>query len=85
MGTVLAILKAIPILDSWFQQLAVLYFQQRLASMKAENKEAIRKAIYEHDQRGIEVAIGSDTAGKASGDIGAVIVDGPPPNILPKP
>lgn len=46
--------------------------------MKKEGREAIRKSLDEHDQRNIEKIIGSPTAGKPSGDPGAVVVDKPP-------
>jgi hypothetical protein len=78
---ILGLLQAIPILDRWFQQIAVAYARIRLDQMKKENLDAIRKAIEEHDQRNLETVIGSPTAGKPSGDPGAVIVDRPPPNV----
>lgn len=80
MGGIIALLKAIPIIDGWFQQLVAAYTASQIASMKKENRDAIRKAIIEHDQRGLEEAIGNPNPGEASGDSGAVIVDAPPPN-----
>lgn len=82
MATFLAILKAIPILDSWFQSLMAFYIQTTIASMKQENLNAIKTAIQSHDQRPIETALGSSTAGKLSGDAGATVIDTPPPNVL---
>ena len=79
-GIILAALKAIPVLDSWFQALVVAYTAARIASMKKENRESIRKAILEHDQRDLEGAIGNPHPGEASGDSGAEIVEAPPPN-----
>lgn len=81
---VLGALNAIPILDSWFQTLVSAYVQSRIASMKQENLDAIRIAIQNHDQRPIENAIDSPTAGKVSGDAGAIVVDGASIG-LPKP
>lgn len=83
-AAILALLKAIPILDAWFQTLSAAYVQDRIASMEKENLDAIREAIQSHDQRALEKAIGSPTAGQASGDAGAVIVDGSDIG-LPKP
>lgn len=71
---ILGLIKAIPILDSWFQQLTALYVEQKLASMRTENREAIRKAVYEHDQRPAEVALGNLHPGEPSGVPGSVIV-----------
>jgi hypothetical protein len=79
--TILGILKAIPILDSWFQNLMVAYTKSKIDSMKKENRDAIREDIQNHDQRELEKAIGSPTAGLPSGDPGAVILPGPPPGL----
>lgn len=82
---VLGIIKAIPIVDGWFQELMVAYFDVSVGFMKKENRDAVQKSIVDHDQRPLETVIGSQTAGKPSGDAGTVIVDGPPPNVgLPK-
>lgn len=74
-GTILAILNAIPILDSWFQQLTAAYAQAAIGRMKAENREAIRAALAAHDQREIEKTIGSPKAGEPSGIPGTEIRD----------
>lgn len=79
---ILGILKAIPILDGWFQSFSAAYVQSRIASLTKENSDAIRKAFQEHDQRDAEKAIGSPNPGEASGQDGAEIVDAPPPNIV---
>lgn len=81
---ILAILKALPILDAWFQKLSAAYVQSQIASMEKENVDAIRTAIEKHDQRPLEKAIDSPTAGQVSGDAGAVVVDGDSIG-LPKP
>jgi hypothetical protein len=80
-SAILALLKAIPILDSWFQQFFAAYAEHEIANMKAENRDSIRKALAEHDQRDLEKAIGNPNPGEASGDSGVEIVDGPPPNV----
>lgn len=85
MGTaisiILGILKVIPILDAWFQALSKAYIEDRIAGMKKENRDAIRKAINEHDQRDLEKAVGNPNPGEASGDAGAQIIDNRPPGI----
>lgn len=83
-AAILAILKALPILDAWFQKLSAAYVQNRIASIDKENVDAIRTAIESHDQRALEKAIDSPTAGKVSGDAGAVVIDGSSIG-LPKP
>lgn len=82
-AAILAIAKAIPVIDTWIEQLSAAYVASRLATMKKENSDAIRKALVDHDQRDLEKAIGSPNAGQKSGDSGAVITDKPPPNVLP--
>ena len=66
-GGVVAFIKAIPIIDSWFQKLAAAYVAAQIASMKDADRAAIRKAISEFDQREIEKQLGSSTAGKPTG------------------
>lgn len=78
MTTILALIKAIPIIDQWVQQLIAAYVGARIASMQKDNLDAIRKAIQDHDQRDLENAIGSPTAGKPSGDAGSVVIDDTP-------
>lgn len=75
---ILGIVKAIPIVDSWFQQFFVYYFNSQIDKMKEENRLAIAKVINEKDQRDLEKALGSKKAGEASGDPDAVIVDSLP-------
>lgn len=70
-----AIFKAIPVLKGFWDEMVTAYINSQIATMKKENREAIRKAIYEQDQRDIESAIGSPTAGEQSGLPGAVVVD----------
>lgn len=81
-ATVLSLIKAFSALDSLFQLLMVAYTQSQIASMKAENLAAVRKAIADHDQRDAEKAIGNPTPGGASGEDGATIIDRPPPNVI---
>ena len=74
----LAIFKAIPALEKWFQDLSALYIASRIESMKQENREAIKKAIEAQDQRDLERAIGSPKAGEHSGLPGTEIRDSLP-------
>ena len=85
MGTaislILAIAKAVPIINLWIEQLSSAYMVSRMASLKKENLEALRKALNEHDQRDLEKAIGNPHSGEASGDAGSVIINQPPPGV----
>lgn len=81
MGWVLAILKAIaviPVLVATFDEFVAWYVESRIAKMKVENREAIKKAIETNDQRPVENVIGSPSAGEPSGIPGSTIVDQPP-------
>lgn len=64
---IVGLIKAIPVFDSWFQQLAALYVQSAIHSMQKENVDALRKAINEKDQRDLEKAIGNPNHGAPSG------------------
>ncbi len=78
MSTLIALIKALPVLKSFFDQLVAYYVSHEIAKMKEENKAAIRKAILDHDQRGIEEKLGSDRAGELSGVPGTEIRDSLP-------
>ena len=73
--TIIAIIKAIPAIKSFWDELVSMYIAQEIEQMKAENKVAIKEAIYENDQRDLEKAIGSGKAGEASGVPDIVVVD----------
>jgi len=75
---IIGIVKAVPIIDKWLEQLMHAYFLYKVSIMEKENVEAIRKLIEERDQRDFEKAIGSKKPGEPSGDDGAVIIDRPP-------
>ncbi len=64
--TLILILKTIPLLKGWFDDLVAAYIQAEIASIHQENTEAIKKAFDEHDQRHIEELLGSG-AGEHSG------------------
>lgn len=74
-ATIIAIIKAIPILQKWFEQLFALYINAQIDFMKADNVKAIRKAIDDKDQRDIERALQSTIAGKRSSEVSSVIID----------
>lgn len=71
----LALARAVPVIDGWLELLVVAYTKARAARMKKENREAVRKALEELDQRPIEEAMGHPSPGAPSGVPGAVIVD----------
>lgn len=74
-ASILAVAKAIPVLDSWLQQLVVAYTKARIKSMTAENIAAIRAVMDSQDQRPAETALGSPHAGEPSGLNGTEIRD----------
>jgi len=72
---IVGIVKAIPIIDSWFQQFMKFYVETQIANMKQENIEAIRKALLDHDQRPIEKALGVANPGELSLNPNTRVVD----------
>lgn len=64
---IIAILKAFPVVRD-----AV--FNEQIKDMKRENRDALRKAIEQQDQRDLEIAMGSTKPGKPSGIPGTEIV-----------
>lgn len=80
-GFLTALFKAFPFLKEWFDELLVAYVNHSIDTMKDENRKALGKALNGRDQRDLEKAIGSPTAGKPSGDPGTIISDRPPPNV----
>lgn len=77
------IVKAIPVIDKWIQQFIVYYTNKKIDEMERENVAALKKAIYEYDQRDLEKAIGNPNAGEESHAPGSEIVDDLPG--VPKP
>lgn len=77
-STVIAVIKVIPAIKSWFESLIAAYVAAEIAAMKKENREAIRRAFDEHDQRPLEFAIGNPNAGEHSGIEGTEIRDSLP-------
>lgn len=72
---IISISKAVPIVNNWIQELIVAFTNQRIDSMSKENRESIKKAIEQKDQRDLEKAMGSINAGELSGIPGTVVVD----------
>lgn len=62
--TIIAIIKIIPIIDSWVKLLIAAYVKHEIEQQNEEFKLAIQKLFEEGDQRDLEKAIGSDNAGK---------------------
>ncbi len=83
-GFILAIIKAVPSLKSWWDQLVALYVADQLDKFQKADRDAIRKAVYEHDQRDLEGQIGNINPGKPSGLPGTHIVDSLP-GVVPNP
>ena len=77
----LALLKAVPAIKDLFDRFMVWYTEREIASMRKDNAHALIKVVKEHDQRELEKAIGNILPGKPSGDAGARIQPGPPPNV----
>ena len=61
-ATILAVLKALPILDSWFRDLVSAYSAWKIAAHDAAFVDGMRTLIADHDQRKLE-----DAAGMGSG------------------
>lgn len=70
-SAVIGVINLIPTVQGWVESFVAYYVEKQRAQMRAENLAAIRKAINEHDQRGIEEALGNPNAGEPSG-IGGV-------------
>lgn len=83
-SSIVALARAFPTVDKWLTELEKALGQARLGIWKKENKGDVDKIRTQHDQIDAEKDLGSPTAGKLSGDAGAVVVDAPPPNIVSK-
>jgi hypothetical protein len=66
-SALLAVIQLIPTVEGWVQSFIAFYVVQQINSMKAENRDAIKKAFDEKDQRDLEKAIGNPAAGEPSG------------------
>lgn len=70
-----AIFKAIPSLKAWWDSLVTLYIELKIKEMRKENRDSIKKAIHEQDQREIEATIGYSQVGELSGVPNSDVVD----------
>lgn len=75
-SAILALLQAIPTLNSWFQNLALAWAAKQLADHNSDFAAAHLALIKQNDQTLLEQAIGSVNAGK-SGTDQSDIVDRP--------
>jgi hypothetical protein len=76
-SAIVSLIKAIPIINGWFEKIAEYWYEQRIIAMKKELADAIEKAR-QGDQRDLEKYIGSPRAGKPSGLPGSELVDSLP-------
>lgn len=83
-STLLAIVKAIPILKEWVDSFVSMYKKHEEETMRKEDSEAVRKAINERDQRDLERQLGNPVPGEESHLPGTELRDSLP-NVLPKP
>jgi hypothetical protein len=81
---IFAIIKAIPAVKSWWDQLVTFYVNKELENFKEADRAALRKAIHEQDQRDLEKQLGNPNAGEPSNAPGSVIV-GELPNVVQRP
>jgi hypothetical protein len=84
-SAVLAVLRSAPALAglalkfiSAVENFVTWFINNRIDQMAKENRDAIKKAVVDQDQRDLEKAIGSPTAGEPSGIPGTVIRDALP-------
>lgn len=73
LSAIVALIKAIPIADKWAERLFVAYKAYQRDRTLKDNREAIRAAIEDNDQRKLEEVIGNPHPGTPSGDPGVVV------------
>lgn len=64
---ILALLNAVPKLKELWDEALVLYIKNEIKKMREKDIQAIRKAVFEHDQRDLEKQLFGDSSGKTSG------------------
>ena len=69
----LAIAKAVPVVDKWIQSFVAFYVGRRIDAMDAAIVGGIKKAITDKDQRDLEKAIGNPDAGEPTNYPGTII------------
>ena len=72
------IFKAIPSLERWWDDFMTMYFTLKVSEMRKENRDSIKKAIHEQDQRELETTIGYSQMGELSGVPSSDVVDALP-------
>lgn len=60
----IAIASAVPIIDKWLERLILEYLKYKQDRIKQQNKDAVKDAIENHDQRPLE---SEQYSGKPSG------------------
>lgn len=78
MATFIAFIQAVPAIKLLVDQFVAIYVQFQIAAMKAEHRNAIKKAIEDQDQRELERAIKSPQAGEQTELPGTTIRDSLP-------
>jgi hypothetical protein len=63
---IIAIITAIPKVKELWDQLLAYYVSSKIDDLHEADREAIRKAVYEHDQRDLERQIGNPYPGERS-------------------
>lgn len=72
---IISVSKAFSIVNEWIHLFIAEYAKHQISTMKKENRDAIKKAIDEQDQRDLEKAMGSTKVGEVSGIPGTEIID----------
>ena len=72
-AAITAVAKVFPIVDTWLQKFVVWYASNRIDSMTKEDRDSVKKAIDQKDQRDAEAALGNPNAGNLSGIPGTVV------------
>lgn len=67
MALLLSIIKLSPILIGWVEDFIAYYVEIQKESIRADVRKKIEIALIEHNQIPVEIAIGSNVAGKPSG------------------
>ena len=73
-----ALAQAWPSFKQWMDSLVAVYVSRQVAGMSQFNRDAIKTALTEQDQRDMETAMGSTRVGEVSGNAGTIIVDSLP-------
>lgn len=72
---IISVSKTFLAIKEWVDLFIVEYTKEQVKDMKKENRDAIKKAIEQQDQRDLEKSMGSTKVGEPSGIQGTEIVD----------